>query len=188
VKLGSKRERLVQIAGGGILIAIFVALVATQHPPHFRKWQHRQLAEAVASYPVGSVFAGFVDDTDFIPLLSQRRVLFSNELSVAYHLGYYRQIEARMRDMVVAEFTSDPAILAERLERNAVDVYLVAEGRLAKPDTKFKHYLGNFVAEENAQRGDAQTALSRLAPGCSRGTFDRVVVLDAHCLIAAAHR
>jgi hypothetical protein len=185
---GTRSEWIARLVGGGLLVAGLAGLVATVTADDFRTWKHPMLAGVVASYPSGTVFAGFVEDTDYIPLLAQRRVLFSDELAVAYHLGYYHRIEARMRDMAVAEFTPDPAILAERLERNAVDVYLVDGRRLADPDRKFTHSLGNFVEEQKARRGGAQTALSRLAPSCSRGTFDRVVVLDAHCLIAAARQ
>jgi hypothetical protein len=188
LKQGSKSARLALFVGGGILIAVYVALFATQHLRHFQKWKHPLLAEAVASYPVGTVFAGFVEDTDNIPLFTERRVLFSTELAVAYHLGYYRQVEARLKDMVVAEFTPDASVLAERLGRNGVGVYLVDERRLADPDRKFTHFLGSFVDEQKALRGGAQTALSRLAPACSPGTFDGVAVLDAHCLIAAARQ
>ena len=45
--------------------------------------------------------AGFVKDADFVPVMAgwnKRQVLFSRELSVALHLGYYqRQIEIRMK-------------------------------------------------------------------------------------------
>ena len=185
---GTRSEFLATSVGGGLLLAGLAALVATVTSDDFRTWKHQALAGTVASYPVGTVFAGFVDDTDNIPVFTQRRVLFSSELAIAYHLGYYRQIEARMRDMAVAEFTPDAAVLAERLERNAVDVYLVDERRLADPDRKFDHLLGGFVEELKAGRGGAQTALSRLAGSCNRGTFDRIAVLDAHCLIAAARQ
>ncbi len=187
-KPGTRGERFATFAGTGILLALFAGLALPRTLAHFRIWQHPALAEAVASYPPGTLFAGFVEDTDFIPLLAERRVLFSVELAVAYHLGYYRQIDARMRDMVEAELTPDPAVLAGKLEQNAVDIYLVNKNRLAEPsiDKKFAQQLGDFVPEQIARLGGAPTALSRLVPACSRGTFDGVEVLDAHCLIAAA--
>jgi hypothetical protein len=185
---GTRREFLVRLVGGGLLLAGAAGLFVTVTADDFRTWKRPALAGVVASYPVGTVFAGFVEDTDNIPIFARRRVLFSDELAVAYHLGYYRRIEARMRDMAVAELTPDAAVLAERLERNAVDVYLVDLRRLAEPGGKYSQLPRDFVEEQKARLGGARAALSRLAPSCSRGAFDGVAVLDAHCLIAAARQ
>jgi hypothetical protein len=185
---GTRNEFLVRLVGGGVLLAGAAGLFVTVTADDFRTWKRPALAGVVASYPAGTLFAGFLEDTDNIPIFARRRVLFSAELAVAYHLGYYRQIEARMRDMAVAELTPDAAVLADALERNAVDVYLVDMRRLAKPDGKYSQLPRDFVEAQRARLGDTQTALSRLAPSCSRGAVDGVAVLDAHCLVAAGRQ
>ena len=187
---GARAKSRVAITVGIVVLAVFGALVATQTLRYFKTWKRPSLAEAIASLPVGTVIAGFVSDTDYVPLLAKRRVLFSIELAVGYHLGYFRQIEARMQDMVEAELTPDVTVLADRLARNAVDVYLVEAGRVAdrQSDENFARILGDFVEQKRAELGDAPTALSRLAPPCRQGTFDGIEVLDARCLIAAAQR
>jgi hypothetical protein len=184
---GRWRQRA-EIAAALIGLAVFFAVVAHESPRHFATWRHPQLAAAIESMPVGTTLAGFVGDVDSIPLFAKRRVLFSRELAVAYQLGYYRQIEARMRDMLEVQWTSERSVLAEKLGRHPVDFYLIEPDQLADRviDERLEKMLGEFVDEQRAQLGDTPTALSQLAPECRLGTFDGVEVLDAQCLIAAA--
>ncbi len=170
------------------LTAAILGIVGLRHS--FFTWRHTRLAAEIASLPAGATVAGFVMDADFVPILAKRRVLFSYELAVAYHLGYYRQIDARMRDMAEAELTPDAAVLADRLSRYAIDVYLVDKERLAKRsmDARFARMLGDFVERKKAELGGASTAMAQLAPGCLRGTFDGIEMLDVPCLISAARQ
>jgi hypothetical protein len=184
---GVTRQR-VEIVTAFVGLAAIFAFVAIQPPRGYSTWNKPQLAAAIASLPTGTLVAGLVSDTDFVPVLAKKRVLFSRELSAAYQLGYHRQIETRMRDMVEAELTPDEAVLAQKLAANQVDVYLIASDSLAdaRVDPRYAGNLGDFIEKKRADLGAASTALSRLAPECRQGVFDGVEVLDAQCLIAAA--
>ena len=162
--------------------ALFVTL-----SKYYDTWHQSRLAAALSATPPQTMIAGFTNDVDFIPALARRRILFSFEHAIPYHLGYYRQIEARMRDMVEVELSPDPSVLAKLLTANGVDIYLVDAERLTTRTIpkRYAGMLGDFVdkAAGDAQR---QTALARLAPGCTLGSFDRVLELDARCLVRAA--
>jgi hypothetical protein len=184
---GRTRQRVEVAAAFVGLVAIF-AFVAIQPPRGYKTWDNPRLSAALASLPAGTMVAGLVGDTDYVPSLTENRVLFSRELSAGYQLGYHRQIEARMRDMIEAELTSDEAVLAEKLAAHQIDVYLIASDSLAdaRIDPRYAGNLRDFIEEKSADLGDAPTALSRLAPECREGIFNGVEVLDAQCLIAAA--
>jgi hypothetical protein len=190
LKLEGRTRPRVEIAAALVGVLAFLAVIASQSTRHFRTWERPALAAALMSYPPDTMTAGFVEDTDFVPLLARRPVLFSGELSVAYHLGYYRQIEARMRDLAEAEFTTNPAVLADMLQRHGVDLLLIEASRLTEPQLGRRPaaFLGDFAARKLAELGGRPTALSQLAPPCRLGSFDGVDMLDAQCLIDAARR
>lgn len=181
-------RRRIEIIAMLIGLIGYLAIVAGQSHRYFATWNNPNLAAAIADLPVGTTVAGFVKDADFVPIMAKRQVLFSRELSVALHLGYYQQIEIRMRDMLDVQWTPDMAVLTEKLGRHPVDIFMITAEGLSKRvlGGRFEGMLGNFVERKRAEFGDAPTALSRLAPNCQRGTFDGIQLLDAQCLIATA--
>jgi hypothetical protein len=171
-----------------VLVAAAASLVAIS--PRNRRPNEVPLIQAIAALPPQTVAAGFVMDMDFVPVLAKRSALFTWEHSVPIHLGYFRQIEERMRDMVEAEFTPEPGILAADLTRWSVGVYVIRKDRLADPEhgTGFESFVPDAFARGRERRQGAATALSRLAPACTIKEFGATVMLDAACLVQGGTR
>ncbi len=175
-----------------LVLAAYYAAIALLAPQYFRTWRHPQLVNLLADMPPGTSVAGTdMDDLDFIPLLARRPVLFSREHAVAYQLGYYRQIEARMRDIADVELSSDPSVVADRLQRNHIALYLTAAEETG--DRVISPTVGSFVGEAyvaalRQQVDGGRSVLSRLAPGCTKERVGPYRLLDASCLIAEARR
>jgi hypothetical protein len=60
----------------------------------------------LSTLPKDSLVAGHPMDMDNVPLVAQRKVLANRELSIPYHLGYYRRIRARITDMLQAYYAT----------------------------------------------------------------------------------
>jgi hypothetical protein len=46
--------------------------------------------------------------SDSVPAFSGRRVLMNREYALAYHLGYYREVQQRVRDGIAAYYAETP--------------------------------------------------------------------------------
>ena len=167
------------------LMTIAIVSLVTISPRN-RRPLDTGLIQSIAALPPDTVVAGFVSDMDFVPVLAKRGALFTYEHSIPLHLGYYRQIEARMHDMVELEFTANSATLAADLVKWSVGVYVISKDRLANPNhmTGFEAFVPDDFTRENAARKGAVTALSRAAAACTIKEFTQTIMLDAACLVS----
>ena len=175
------------VLNGGLMAMVVLAVLALANARHVvRSPTSPDLIAAIRTLPRDAVVAGFVDDLDFSPVLTGRSTLFSRELTIGYHLGYFRPVMARMADTRDAMLTGDPTILADRLRSNRVDLLLVPEEALVRPriPDAFRSFFGSELeALEAAAARGGPTALMRLAGRCPAGRFAGVLALDAACLI-----
>ncbi|KAB0679387.1 hypothetical protein [Aureimonas leprariae] len=191
--LGSGREplrppRRLAVATLGAALAVGIAAFGTVKGHRlFRQPAEPALVAYLRDLPREAVIAGFVSDLDFSPVLTNRSTLFSRELAIGYQLGYLRPVMARMADMRDAVLTADPAVLADRLRRNGVTVFL-AEAETLGPPRVPAAFRGFFPAAELAaaetQAAGRPSALARRAPACTLRRFGTVLALDARCLAA----
>jgi hypothetical protein len=94
--------------------------------------QGLQLYAALARTPKDSLVAGHPFDMDNVLTFARRPVLASFELAHCWHLGYWRQVEPRLRDMLKAYYAADSSELRQLAERWGVS-YLVVDRRHFTP-------------------------------------------------------
>ncbi|WP_161142015.1 hypothetical protein, partial [Propylenella binzhouense] len=183
------RGRRAAVLGGAALAAVLALLLATDVKRGFVAPADPALVAAIRALPKDAVVAGFSDDLNFSPLLTNRSTLFNRELAVGYHAGYFRPLMARVNDLRDAVLTHDPAVLAGILERYRIDLLVVPRAMLADPRIP-RFYRGLFgpdlAAREAAAASGGPTALARFASECMAGSYSYDVALQAGCLIGAA--
>lgn len=187
-RFSGRKRVLLELLGILGITAAYLPILEHQASRTFETWDNAQLARGLMALPGDALVAGFTGDENFIPVLAQRQVLFSWELAVGYQLGYYRNVEARMRDTLEAQWTPDVHVFADKLQRNDVDALVVEADALEsrKLSKSYRTMLGDFVEQKLAEYGDSPMALARLAPECEIGNFDGRLLLDVRCMIASA--
>ncbi|HWL93676.1 MAG TPA: hypothetical protein VNT79_09075 [Phycisphaerae bacterium] len=93
----------------------------------------RELNEFVKSLPKKTLLAGYPEDVDDIPLVCQRSVLVSRETALAFYMGFFREMEIRIRDCLAALYASDWAAVDHLHAKYGVNVFIVNIERFAPP-------------------------------------------------------
>jgi hypothetical protein len=131
---------------------------------------------------------GVPTDTDSVPAFSGRRVLVNREYALAYHLGFYQQVQERARDLVDAYYADSPRPLVDLITRYGVSVFLVNRAAF-DPATAVDAWAGAFEpyssdVRRRVERG-RQFALLEIARRCGVLTEHDVTVVPAACVMAA---
>ncbi|MEF2074528.1 hypothetical protein [Consotaella aegiceratis] len=184
--------RMIMIVG--VFATLLLAVLADANVrSSFGSPKDMRLIQAIRALPKDAVVAGFVKDLDFSPVFTNRSTLFNRELAVAYQLGYFLPLMQRMADMRDAMLTHDPAVLADRLESNGVDLLLVPETMLSEPQIpgQFRGFFGPELAAMEAEAAEGPTALARLAERCAPDRYVdiedmSILAFDAGCLVREA--
>jgi hypothetical protein len=126
-------------------------------------------------------------DADSVPAFSGRRVLINREYALAYHLGFYRQVEQRTRDVVDAYYADSLPQLRDLTTRYGVSVYLVNRAAF-DPAVAVDAWAGSFAPYTSevlwgVERG-RRFALEDAARRCGALTEQDVTVVPAACLLS----
>jgi hypothetical protein len=127
--LGRWRRRV----GWGVLMALlatyayvqghFIARVDTQVVA--LEPMDREMLAFVATLPKEATVAGHPMDMNNVPLLSRRKVLVNQELSMPYYLGYYMPVRQRLFDLFEAYYAGEWSEVESFVERYRVDGLVV---------------------------------------------------------------
>ncbi len=90
-----------------------------------------EVLEFVSQLPKESVIAAHPSDASVIPLLTRRSTVANEEISLAYHMGYYRQVKARLTDELRACFAHDWSDVDALWSRYGARAFVVNTGRYA---------------------------------------------------------
>ncbi len=164
-----------------ILAALIVAAgeVNTNYveakPAAFYRWAAEQSPDAD--------FGGLAPELDSLPILSQRRIRFSQEHTVPYSRGYFQALEQRARAAVVAERTTELSTLQAILRDQEIGFYVIHADDLAGGDST-RRWTGRIVEFGERDQPGEPSALSLAAWRCTAGRFETLVVIDATCVLA----
>jgi len=127
----------VLLAGGLALYpARFDGNFVTDHTP--------RISDYVRTLPPETVVLAPPVQSDSIPAFSGRRVLMNREYSLAYHLGYYREVERRVRDGIAAYYAESPRELVSLVEGYGVTAVIVDPSAFDR-DTAVDAWAGSFA-------------------------------------------
>lgn len=141
-----------------------------------------------AAQPKATLIASLAAETDNIPAFTQRSVLVSRELALAYHPGFYNVMQQRIVDLVKALYSSNLAETQAVLQQYGID-FLLLERQFANPDyltqqdwlihSSFQPVILDTVSR---LKQGAIPALSRVIDRCTALSEDNLIILKAACI------
>lgn len=85
----------------------------------------REMLEFLGKLPKDALVAAHPLDADNVPLVSRRKVLANQELSLPYQMGYYREIRQRIFDFFGAYYAEDWGEIEEFVKKYGVAALVV---------------------------------------------------------------
>jgi hypothetical protein len=160
--------------------------------PNYRleQGEHPVLYEYLRTTPKETLTASLSEEADFIPSLALRPVLIAREYAVPYQLGYYRQFRERARDLIRAQYSSDPGVLASFIKRYGVDLLLI-DAHAFQKDYLMNSWVRQYLTtpreiNELLNSGGEQSIVAGLRETCKVLDTAAIAVLDCSCLIEHA--
>jgi hypothetical protein len=176
----------------GLALALSVVLVL--YPLTYQGYPSTSLARGqvpelyqfFATQPKASVVASLSAEASNIPSFSGRMVLVNSEIALPYHVGYYREIERRARDLIEAQFTPDPSVLQAFIQRYGITHWLIGPNDMAIATLVGDRWVQQYQPEANQAiltlAAGQVPALVKVADRCTIVAVDGYVVLDAPCI------
>lgn len=185
------------LAGGLVGLALLVVVTVPLIPSLFlsgQNWvegQYPGLYDFLARQPKSTLVASLTREADNLPAFAQRSVLFSRELALPYHPGFYAPMSLRLRDIVQAQYSPQLSKVNEVIETYGVDFWLLDRqfdqaAYLRNRDWLMHTVVRAEVAEQIDQLQTGQTpALAETVGDCTALAEKDLVLLDAACIRAA---
>ncbi len=181
-------------ARGALLLTAAVGVVVFLLTPFFQPpagsyivGQASALYRFLEQQPKNVLVASISPEADNIPNFARRSVLVGSAFALPYQLGYYRPFRHRVLDLLRAEYAEDPRVLREYIRANGVDFILLDRWsfrpRWLLQDSWVRQY--RPLVEELAarmERGE-KPALETLAERCSTLETEKLILVDAKCLL-----
>lgn len=88
-----------------------------------------EMLRFLGGLPKNAVIAGHPLDMDNVPLVARRKVLANHELSLPYHIGYYRKIRDRLLDTFRAYYAEDWDTVERFVKQHNIQALVVNKDR-----------------------------------------------------------
>jgi hypothetical protein len=188
LRLTSRAVQTVLVVVISGVLAAGLALYPAQYNGNFVADRTPEITAYLRELPSNALVVGVPTDTDSVPAFSGRRVLVNREYALAYHVGYYRQVERRVRDTIDAYYADSPGPILSLISRYGVTVFLVNQAAYdpARAADAWSGSFEPFTSEvvTRAERG-RRFALAESTRRCGALTEQDVTVVPAACLLAA---
>jgi MFS family permease len=171
-----------------LLVAAGLVAYPAAYDGNFVPDRTPEITEYLRQLPPDAVILGAPVETDSVPAFTGRRVLTNREYALAYHPGYYAQVEERTRAAIDAYYAETPEQLLEISRRYGVTVYLVNRNAF-DPTTAADAWAGSFAPYTSLVierlEGGRQFVLLDAARRCGALTDGDVTVVPAACVTAS---
>ncbi|MCP2731740.1 hypothetical protein [Limnofasciculus baicalensis] len=137
--------------------------------------------------PKDSLIASLEEEANNLPTFSQRSILVSQEYAIPYHLGYYRQFRQRTLDLIQAQYSIDPKIVTDFIEKYGIDFWLVSANTFTIDSIADNPWIMQYQSVANraiAQlKADKKPVLALAIPSCTVLDTHGLLVLKGDCIL-----
>ena len=185
-----KNKRLLELIIIGLLLILLIGNISLCKNclyPNYHKGQSPEIYEFFAQKPKNILIASLSKEVNYIPIFSQRSVLFAWEYAIPYHLGYYSQIKKRATEFIFAQYHSDIQWMENFINTYGID-FLILDREAFMPEYVIKNrwlrqwyfQIGNQI-RINLQNGKIPAIVDTIDK-CSVLETEKLWVLEAQCI------
>ncbi|HHP7245874.1 MAG TPA: hypothetical protein ACFE0H_14435, partial [Elainellaceae cyanobacterium] len=170
-----------------LLLFIYPAFVENFPLTKYKTGNTPQIYEFFQQQPTDTLIASVDEEVNNLPVFSQTSILIGREFGIPYHLGYYSEFENRALDLIRAQYTPDLDELQAFIRSYNVDFWLVDRDAFSAEyvtDIWIRQYQTDLTETLTQLRSGEVPMLKKLIRPCSVLTENRLVVIDATCILA----
>ena len=174
---------------GILLIALLYPTYAAQSYPQrlgYVTGEATQLYQFLQQQPADTLVVTLSKEADMIPSLAQRSVLTAAEYSIPYHQGYYQQLRRKIVDTISAQYSSNPQVVKQFIDRYQPDLWLLDRNAFTGEYLLNNPWLQQFnpVTQQALEQLQAQSNsfLAKNSDRCKVWQDAQHSLLDAKCL------
>ena len=185
-----ENKRILELIIIGLLLIFLIGNISLCKNclyPNYHKGQSPEIYEFFAQKPKNILIASLSKEVNYIPIFSQRSVLFAWEYAIPYHLGYYSQIKKRATEFIFAQYHSDIQWMENFINTYGID-FLILDREAFMPEYVIKNrwlrqwyfQIGNQI-RINLQNGKIPAIVDTIDK-CSVLETEKLWVLEAQCI------
>lgn len=172
------------------VLVIYPRLVAGFPNTKYRTGHAAELYEFLRQQPKDTLVASLSEEAKNIPTFAKRSTLVAREYAFAYHMRYYAQIQERVTDLIVAQYSPDLSVIQSFIRKYGIALVLVERDAfkakyLARDSWIQQYQPAGGEAVEQLKRGSTP-ALERVMTACSVFENEDFVVLSAARILTMA--
>ncbi len=184
------RKKLLNIVLMGIMIIGITAypnFVDSLPSNKYHEGKAETLYRFLQQQPKNSLIASLTREADNIPTFTHRSILVSPEYAIPYHMGYYEPYRQRVRDLIKAQYSSDPEVVKNFIRRYDITLWLIEKtsfnpGYIAENDWILQHQPESQKALEGLQT-QTMPALIAYQDKCNVFRDQRYQILSTDCIL-----
>ena len=194
-QFNSYRQLLKSIGLIALICLLLYPTYAVQAYPHrlgYVKPETVELYRFLQQQPKDSLTSTLSQKGDFIPSLTGRSILVSPEYSIPYHWGYYQKIRQRVRELIKAQYSTDPETIKQFIQKYQINFWLLDKNAFTINYLKNNPWLMQFQPETfmaiEMIAKQKKLVLAELSSQCQIFTDQNSVVIQADCIISSADK
>lgn len=120
-----------------------------------------------------------------IPTFAQRTILTGSEYAIPYHWGYYEKFRQITLDLITAQYTDNPKVLAQTIQQHNITHWLVERNAFTPDYLEGQKWLRQYDPAYTTARdslGRSPSYLSTQLSHCTAFETPELLLLDASCL------
>ena len=165
-----------------VLAAFTIVLPAATHQYHFKYRQGKapELYTYLQTQPRDAMTATLSRLGNDVPSHARRSVLASVMFAMPYHVGYYDEIVRRIDATIAAQYTDDPQVLAEVVDRYGIDFWLL-DREAFDAEYLMQDWLLPFAEREAAIARSGTPILEQARDRCTVVAGEDWQLIDVSC-------
>lgn len=145
-----------------------------------------QVYEFLQQTPKATLTASLSEEASNLPIFAHRPILIGREYALPYHVKYYTQIRQRAIDLIEAQYSSEPELVKQFIQKYKVDYFLIDPNAFTPEYLATNAWLQQYQpatdeAIKQLQQGE-QPVLSKLSPQCAVLETQGLTLVKAECI------
>ena len=176
----------------GLLISIVILLTYYNFldfysPTGYKIGNYPELYRFFQQQPKDIFIASLVKETDNLPTFSKRSILVSREYAIPYHLGYYKLLSEKARDLITAQYSNNLQTVRQFIHKYNISYWLIETDSFTPEYITKNRLLKQYRSESETAIANIENQQTPIVAAyrdtCQTFSTAQFTVIDARCLL-----